>query len=167
MDAYVPKPINSNAKAEGRFGKDDFVYDAASNEYRCPAGSRAIWRFAGIERNLKINRYWSSDCPRCSIKKDCTPSDYRRISRWEHEAVMDAVQQRLEHKPNAMTLRKRTVEHVFGTLKHWMGATHFLMRGMDNVSTEMGLHVLSYNLRRVMNILGVTDLIQAVRLMRA
>jgi hypothetical protein len=97
MDAYVPKPINSNAKAEGRFGKDDFVYDAASNEYRCPAGSRAIWRFAGIERNLKINRYWSSDCPRCSIKKDCTPSDYRRISRWEHEAVMDAVQQRLEH----------------------------------------------------------------------
>ena len=80
---------------------------------------------------------------------------------------MDAVQQRLEHKPNAMTLRKRTVEHVFGTLKHWMGATHFLMRGMDNVSTEMSLHVLSYNLRRVMNILGVTDLIQAVRLMRA
>ena len=167
MKTYVPKPITSSAKAEGRFGKDDFVYDAASNEYRCPAGSRAIWRFAGVERNMKISRYWSSDCPRCPIKAKCTPSDYRRISRWEHEAVMDAVQQRLDRKLDAMALRKSTVEHVFGTLKHWMGATHFLMRGMDNVSTEMSLHVLSYNLRRVMNILGVSDLIQAIRLMRA
>jgi hypothetical protein len=80
---------------------------------------------------------------------------------------MDAVQQRLEQKPDAMTLRKSTVEHVFGTLKHWMGATHFLMRGMDNVSTEMSLHVLSYNLQRVMSILGVASLIQTMRLMGA
>jgi transposase len=167
METYVPKPLTSSAKADGRFDKADFVYDAASNEYRCPAGSRAIWRFSGIERNMKINRYWSSDCPRCPIKAKCTPSDYRRISRWEHEAVTDAVAQRLEQKPDAMILRKSTVEHVFGTIKHWMGATHFLMRGFDNVSTEMSLHVLSYNLRRMMSILGVSDLIQAVRLMRA
>jgi len=116
---------------------------------------------------MKINRYWSSDCPRCLIKVQCTPSPYRRISRWEHEAVVEAVQQRLERKTDAMKLRKRTVEHVFGTLKHWMGWTHFLTRGMDNVSTEMSLHVLSYNLRRVMNILGVNNLIQAMKLMRA
>ena len=115
---------------------------------------------------MKINRYWSSDCPRCLIKAQCTPSPYRRISRWEHEAVVEAVQQRLERKTDAMKLRKRTVEHVFGTLKHWMGWTHFLMRGMDNVSTEMSLHVLSYNLRRVMNILGVNNLIQAMKLMK-
>ena len=167
METYVPKPMTSSARAAGRFGKEDFVYDAASNEYRCPAGNRAIWRFAGIERNMTINRYWSSDCPRCPIKAKCTPSDYRRISRWEHEAVMDAVAQRLAQKPDAMTLRKSTVEHVFGTLKHWMGATHFLMRGFDNVSTEMSLHVLSCNLRRMMSILGVSGLIQATRLMRA
>ena len=167
IETYVPKPMTSSARAAGRFGKEDFVYDAESNEYRCPAGNRAIWRFAGIERNMKINRYWSSDCPRCPIKAKCTPSDYRRISRWEHEAVMDAVAQRLEQKPDAMTLRKSTVEHVFGTLKHWMGATHFLMRGFDNVSTEMSLHVLSYNLRRMMSILGISDLIQAMRLTRA
>jgi transposase len=165
--AYVPKPATSSAKADGRFDKADFVYDATSNEYRCPAGSRAIWRHASLERDMKINRYWSSDCPRCPIKAQCTPSPYRRISRWEHEAVTDAVQQRLDRKQDAMKLRKRTVEHVFGTLKHWMGWTHFLTRGMDNVSTEMSLHVLSYNLRRVMNILGVTSLIQAMRLMGA
>lgn len=167
IETYVPKPMTSSARAAGRFGKEDFVYDASSNEYRCPAGSRAVWRFVGIERNMKINRYWSSDCPRCSIKEKCTPSDYRRISRWEHEVVMEVVAQRLEQKPDAMILRKSTVEHVFGTLKHWMGATHFLMRGMNNVSTEMSLHVLSYNLRRVMSILGISDLIQAMRLMRA
>jgi hypothetical protein len=167
IEAYVPKSATSNAKADGRFDKADFVYDAKTNEYRCPAGSLAIWRFSTFEKGLAISRYWSSDCPRCPIKAQCTPSPYRRISRWEHEAVTEAAQQRLDRKTDAMKLRKRTVEHVFGTLKHWMRSTHFLMRGMNNVSTEMSLHVLSYNLRRVINILGVTPLIKAMRLMGA
>ena len=167
IDAYVPKPMTSSAKADGRFDRDDFVFDAASNEYRCPAGSRAIWRCARMERNMNIHRYWSSDCPRCPIKAQCTPGDYRRISRWEHAAVTDAVQQRLERKPDAMTVRKCTVEHVFGTIKFWMGSAHLLMKGLANVSTEISLHCLAYNMRRVMSILGVANLIQAMRLMRA
>ena len=98
------------------------------------------------------------------MKAQCTPSDYRRISRWEHEAVLEAVQRRLDKQPYAMTLRRRTVEHVFGTLKHWMGSTHFLTHTLANVSTEMSLHVLAYNLKRVMSILGIRKTMKAIRL---
>ncbi len=121
--AILPKPMTSNAKAEGRFDKSDFIYIARDDQYQCPAGQRAIYRFTREEHGLQLRRYWTSACPQCPIKAQCTPSDYRRISRWEHEAVLEAVQRRLDRQPKAMTLRRRTVEHVFGTLKHWMGTT--------------------------------------------
>jgi len=165
--AYVPKPMTSNAKAEGRFDKTDFIYIARDDEYQCPAGQRAIHRFTTDERGLQIHLYWPSACPRCPMKERCTTSKYRRIRRWEHEAVMDAVQQRLERERDAMKVRRRTIEHVFGTLKHWMGSTHFLTRRLVNVGTEMSLHVLAYNLKRVMRILGIAPLIQAMRTMGA
>lgn len=154
----VPKPQTSSAKAEGRFGKQDFRYDPKTNEYRCPAGSHLIWRFNRIEAGHNIHRYWSSDCPRCALKEKCTPSDYRRVSRWEHEEALESMQERLDRNPDAMRIRRQTVEHPFGTLKAWMGATHFLTRTLDRVSTEMSLHVLAYNLKRMMKILGVEGL---------
>ena len=163
----VPKPMTSNAKAEGRFNKADFIYIAKSNEYRCPAGQRAIYRMTTVEHGLTRHRYWSSACPRCPLKPRCTPSDYRRITRWEHEPVLDAMQRRLDRKPHAMTLRRRTIEHVFGTLKHWMGATHFLTRGLARVGTEMSLHVLAYNFKRVISLLGMRKTIKAMRLLSA
>ena len=165
--AFVPKPLTSNAKFEGRFDKRDFIYIAKDDEYRCPAGERAIHRFTREERGLQIRRYWSSACPQCPMKPQCTPSDYRRISRWEYEAVLDAMQRRLDRQPEAMTLRRRTVEHVFGTLKYWMGSTHFLTRRLPNVATEMSLQVLAYNLKRVMNILGIARTMKAVTSMSA
>ena len=165
--AILPKPMTSNAKAEGRFDKSDFIYIARDDQYQCPAGQRAIYRFTREEHGLQIRRYWSSACPQCPIKAQCTPSDYRRISRWEHEAVLDAVQRRLDRQPKAMTLRRRTVEHVFGTLKHWMGTTPFLMRRLTNVATEMSLQVLAYNLKRVISILGIARTMKAMRLMSA
>jgi len=164
IDAILPKPTTSSAKAEGRFDKSDFIYIARDDEYQCPAGERAIYRFSREENGLLLRRYWSSACPQCPMKAQCTPSDYRRISRWEHEAVLEAVQRRLDKQPRAMTLRRRTVEHVFGTLKHWMGSTHFLTRTLANVSTEMSLHVLAYNLKRVMSILGISKTLKAIRL---
>ena len=127
-----------------------------------PAGQRAIYRFTRDENGLQLRRYWSSACPQCPMKTQCTPSDYRRISRWEHEAVLEAVQ-RASTQPQAMTLRRRTVEHVFGTLKHWMGSTHFLTRTLPNVRTEMSLHVLAYNLKRVISLLGTAQLIAAIQ----
>jgi len=165
--ALVPKPMTSNARAEGRFDKTDFIYIARADEYQCPAGQRAIHRFSREEAGLQIRIYWSSACPACPMKSQCTTSEYRRIRRWEHEAVMDRVQHRLDRMPHAMMVRKRTIEHVFGTLKHWMGWTHFLMRGMDNVATEMNLSVLAYNLTRVINILGFARTKQAMRLLSA
>jgi len=165
--AVLPKPMTSNAKAEGRFDKSDFIYIAKDDEYQCPAGQRAIYRFTRQENGLQLRRYWSSACPQCPIKAQCTPSAYRRISRWEHETVLEAVQRRLDRQPKAMTLRRRTVEHVFGTLKHWMGTTPFLMRRLPNVATEMSLQVLAYNLKRVISILGIARTMKAMRLMSA
>ena len=137
MTPLVPKPMTSGAKAEGRFSKADFIYIAKDDVYRCPAGQRAKYRMTTVERGLTLHRYWTSACPRCPQKSDCTPSDYRRITRWEHEAVLEMMQRRLDRKPQAMTLRRRTIEHVFGTLKQWMGSTHFLTRRLQHVSTEM------------------------------
>ena len=164
IDAILPKPMTSNAKAEGRFDKSDFIYVARDDEYQCPAGERAIYRFTQEERGLQIRRYWSSACPRCPMKDKCTPSDYRRISRWEHEAVLTATQRRLDKHVDSMRVRRRTVEHVFGTLKHWMGSTHFLTRTFDNVRAEMSLHVLAYNLKRVISILGIAKTMKAMQL---
>jgi transposase len=162
--ACVPKPMTSNAKADGRFDKSDFIYIARDDEYQCPAGQRAIYRFTGEENGLQLRRYWSSACPQCPIKAKCTPSQYRRISRWEHEAVLEAVQRRMDKHLDAMTLRRRTIEHVFGTLKHWMGSAHFLTRRLTNVTTEMSLHVLAYNLKRLISILGIARTMKAMQL---
>ena len=163
----LPKPKTSSAKAEGRFDKADFIYRAQDDEYECPAGNRAIFRMARQERGLMIRRYWSSECPRCPMKAQCTPSDYRRISRWEHEEVLEAVQRRLENSPESMTVRRRTVEHVFGTLKSWMGYTHFLTRRLPHVGAEMSLNVLAYNFKRVLSILGFEEMMRAMKLVGA
>jgi transposase len=163
----VPKPMTSNARAEGRFSKLDFIYIARDDEYQCPAGERAVFRFATIENGLTIRKYWSSACPRCPLKTQCTTSSYRRITRWEHERILEAMQRRLDRRPDAMTLRRRTIEHVFGTLKHWMGSTHFLTRGLKHVGTEMALQVLAYNFKRLISLLGMKETMKAMRLMAA
>jgi len=159
----LPKPLTSNNKADGRFDKQDFIYIASDDEYRCPAGQRAIKRFTTIEHGMTLHKYWSSACPRCALKAQCTTSDYRRITRWEHEAVLEAMQQRLDRQPEMMRVRRQTIEHPFGTIKYWMGWTHFLTKTLARVRTEMSLHVLAYNLKRVMRILGIGAMMRAMR----
>jgi hypothetical protein len=159
----LPKPMTSNAKAEGRFGKQDFVYVAADDLYRCPAGERLTYRYTNEEDGKTLRRYWTTACQTCALKAQCTTGRERRISRWEHEAVLETVQARLDQNPNKMRVRRQTVEHPFGTIKAWMGATHFLMRTLPKVATEMALHVLAYNMKRVMRILGVGGLMDAMR----
>jgi transposase len=159
---FVPKPLNSNSQAEGRFGKPDFIYVASDDEYRCPAGQRLIKRFTTVEAGMTLDIYWSSACPRCPIKAQCTTGSERRVRRWVHEAVIDAMQERLDRDPEKMRVRRQTVEHPFGTIKFWMGATHFLMKTLARVRTEMSLHVLAYNLKRVMQLLGIGGLMAAI-----
>ena len=158
----LPKPMTSSAKSEGRFGKQDFVYLADENVYRCPAGEKLKYRFTAEEHGQKLHRYWTDACRTCPIKAQCTTGRERRITRWEHEEVVEAVQERLDKNPEAMRVRRVTVEHPFGTLKMRMGATHFLMKTLPKVATEMALHVLAYNLTRVLNIFGVKPIMAAV-----
>jgi len=162
ITVLVPATKTSNAKADGRFDKADFVYDREKNEYRCPAGQALIWRFAGVEKGMTLNRYCSSNCKTCPLKDRCTPSQQRRVTRWEHQDVLDDMQVQLEQSPDAMQIRC-TVEHPFGTIKSWMGATHFLTKGLERVKTEMSLHVLAYNVKRLMSLLGDAGMMEAIR----
>jgi len=159
----LPKPMTSGIEARGRFGKQDFVYLSHEDVYRCPAGENLKYYYTNEEKGQNLRRYWTNACRHCAIKHRCTTGPQRRITRWEHEHVLEAVQKRLDENPQAMRQRRETVEHPFGTLKMRMGATHFLMKRLPKVATEMALHVLAYNLTRVMNIVGVKPLIAAIQ----
>jgi len=159
----LPKPVTSGAKAKGRFGKQDFRYVATDDVYICPAGERLTYRSTREESGLRLHRYWTNVCRRCAIKARCTTGTERRVTRWEHEHLLEEVQERLDVHPEKMRQRRETVEHPFGTIKMWMGATHFLMKRLTNVRTEMALSVLAYNLTRVMNIIGIRPLMAVIR----
>lgn len=159
----LPKPMTSGAQARGRFNKQDFRYVAAEDIYICPARERLTYRFTRKESGLFLRRYWTNACQSCAMKQRCTPGKERRVSRWEHEHVVEAVQKRLDENPHAMRQRRETVEHPFGTIKARMGATHFLMKTLPRVASEMALHALAYNFTRVMNIIGVQPILAAIR----
>jgi transposase len=159
----LPKPMTSGSRVKGRFVKQDFRYVAEDDVYICPAGQRLKYYYTNEEKGLTLRRYWTNACQNCAIKAKCTTGKQRRITRWEHEHLLEDVQRRLDENPQAMRQRRETVEHPFGTIKARMGATHFAMKTLKNVATEMALHVLAYNLTRVMNILGPGPLMMAIR----
>ncbi len=159
ITALVPKPNTSGSKAKGRYSKADFRYDAEANEYICPAGERLTYRFDSEEEGKILHVYWTTRCSACPLKADCTTGKERRIKRWEKEHILEAAEAELKKQPEAMRRRKEIVEHPYATIKHCMGATHFVMKGLANVRAEMSLHVLAYNLKRVINIIGVPKLI--------
>lgn len=162
ITAYVPKAMTSGAKFDGRFNNDEFVYDSTRNVYICPGKEVLTWRSSYVEKGMTLHRYWTNNCAGCALKSQCTPAPERRLRRWEHEAVLEEMYVRLNNAPQMMNIRKRTVEHPFGTLKQWMGPAHFLTRRLAGVSAEMGLNVLAYNLKRVLKILGTQGLMKAM-----
>jgi len=159
----LPKPQTSGNRKKGMFVKSDFRYVADEDAYLCPAGETLTWRYVTEEGGLVVSRYWTDACTSCALKGQCTTGKERRISRWEHEHLVEDMQRRLDENPEAMRQRRETVEHPFGTIKMRMGATHFLMKRLKNVKTEMALSVLAYNLTRVMNIIGIKPLMAAIR----
>ena len=161
ITAYVAKSDTSGKRKKGEFNRNRFRYIAEDDEYECPAGERAIHRFTRTEAGKRLHCYWASACVRCPIKSQCTPSPYRRINRWEHEDVIERAVSRMAMYPEAMSVRRATVEHPFGTLKQWMG-TGFLTKTLENVRTEMSLHVLAYNMKRAVNLVGARRLIEAI-----
>ena len=166
VTVVLPKPQTSGGRARGCFVKADFRYDTKRDIYTCPAGEPLKLRRSKREKGLKYLIYWSDVCGNCALKDKCTTSEYRRVSRWEHEEVLERVQDRLDLNPQAMRTRRETVEHPFGTIKDRMGYSHFLTKTLPRVATEMALHVLAYNLTRVMNILGVGELVKLIQTVR-
>jgi transposase len=159
----LPKPMTSGMLARGRFGKQDFRYLVDEDVYICPADETLPYRYTNEEDGLILRRYWTNACQSCPIKQKCTSGKERRITRWEHEHVLEAVQRRLDERPEKMRQRRETVEHPFGTIKARMGATHFLMKTLPRVASEMALHALAYNMTRVMSIMGIRPLMAAMR----
>jgi len=164
ITTYLPKPQTSGSVKKGLFSKRDFIYHAEDDEYACPGGERLIWRFTTEEKGQTLHKYWSSACPGCPIKAQCTTGKNRRVARWEYEHVIEALEQRLDAEPERMRVRRETVEHPFGTIKSWMGYTHFQMKTLPRVSTEMSLHVLAYNMKRLINLFGVQGLIAKMQM---
>jgi hypothetical protein len=162
ISAYLPKPRTSPNRAKGQFDRAAFKYVAEDDEYECPAGERLIYRFTRTESGKKIRRYWSSACTNCAIKARCTDGDYRRVSRWVHADVLERAQARLDRRPDIMQLRRATVEHPFGTIKAWMGSTHFQTKTIPKVSTEMSLQVLAYNMKRAINLVGTRKILETI-----
>lgn len=160
---YLAKPQTSISQSKGKFGKRDFKYIEVDDEYQCPAGQRLTYRSQVFENGLALDRYWTSACEGCTLKAQCTTAPSRRISRWEHEHVLEELDKRMANEPERMITRRSTVEHPFGTIKTWMGHTHFQMKGISRVATEMSLHVLSYNMKRVVAMLGTVELVAAIR----
>ena len=159
----IPKTLTSGNAKRGLFTVQDFVYDAEKDHYTCPAGEHLTKGVLRSDRRDNIDHYRNlTACPTCTLKPRCTLDKVKRVKRWEHEDVLDKMHARLDRMPNAMSVRRQTVEHPFGTLKAWMGSTHFLTRTLAKVQTEMSLHVLAYNMKRMINILGVRPLMEAV-----
>ena len=158
----LPRPETSGNRKKGMYVKADFAYDADVDIYRCPAGETLTYRYTAEEQGLVVHRYWTSVCQTCPVKARCTTGKERRITRWEREHLVEAMQDRLSRDPALMALRRSTAEHPFGTIKAWMGATHFRMRRLGHVRTEMAFHVLAYNIKRMISLIGVRGLLAAI-----
>ncbi|MEO1538271.1 MAG: IS1182 family transposase [Pseudomonadota bacterium] len=162
ITSTVPRPETSGNRAKGMFVKADFSYDPDLDIYRCPAGDVLTYRYTREEDGLRVRRYWTNECQNCPVRHRCTTGKERRIIRWEHEHLVDAMRERLSGNDDPMTMRRCVVEHPFGTIKAWMGATHFQMRRFKNVSTEMALHTLAYNIKRMVSLIGLKGLMAAI-----
>jgi len=163
ITALVPKVDTSGKRGKGQYTRSDFIYDAEKDEYVCPAKARLIYRFTTEDKGKQLRVYWTNQCGSCALKSQCTTGKERRLKRWEKEHILEKADALLKKNPDAMRQRKRLVEHPYGTIKHWMGSTHFLMKRLPNVQAEMSLHVLAYNLRRAINVLGTEKIMEQLQ----
>ena len=163
ITTYIPKPITSVNQKRGLFTKQDFVYEEAKDCYRCPQGAELTYRYESFEQNRLIRYYTTSKCLTCPIKHRCTTNQRgRRITRWVDEKFLEDMARRVRARPEMMRRRQQLSEPPFGTIKRAMGHGYFLMRGLNKVGAEMSLTILSYNIKRVINIIGVKKMIEAV-----
>jgi transposase len=162
ITATVPRSDTSGARSKGHYVKADFAYDHSADIYRCPAGQALTHRTTTEQQGLQMRRYWTNACKTCALKKHCTTGYERRVSRWEHEHLVEASNARRRSPAAPMSVRRSTVEHPFGTIKSWTGPCHFLTRRLGGVGTEMALNVLAYNIKRMIALVGIKGMIAAI-----
>jgi len=162
ITATVPRSDTSGARSKGHFVKADFAYEPDVDIYRCPAGQALTYRTTSEQQGLQMRRYWTNACKACDLKSRCTTGHERRVSRWEHEHLVEASNSRRRSPAAPMSVRRSTVEHPFGTIKSWTGPCHFLTRRLRGVRTEMALNVLAYNIKRMISLIGVKGLMAAL-----
>ena len=163
MTPYVPRPQRGPAVRAGLFRKDEFRYDPTRDSVLCPAGHQLEAYTSSVIRGLKKVNYINKEaCRGCPLRARCTKGQFRTVSRFENEAVLDHMQDRLAKRPDILDRRREVAEHPFGSIKQWMNQGAFLMRGLENVRGEFSLTALAYNLRRVLNLVGFKDLLAAV-----
>jgi transposase len=164
---YVAKSRTTRNQRDGLFTKADFVYNKEIDTYRCPQGETLTFRFETVEKGRPTRYSTTSACRKCPIKTQCTKGkEGRRITRSGYEAAADRVYERVRLHPEVMKQRKAVVEHVFGTLKRAMNHGSFLLRTCPKVAAEVSLSVLTYNIKRVVTILGVPKLLEALKYLR-
>jgi transposase len=160
--ATVPRSDTSGSRAKGHFVKADFAYEPDADVYRCPAGQVLTHRTTTEQQGLQMRRYWTNACKDCALKSRCTTGHERRVSRLEHEHLVEASNARRRSPAAPMSVRRSTVEHPFGTIKSWTGPCHFLTRQLRGVRTEMALNVLAYNIKRMIALVGIKGLMAAI-----
>jgi len=160
---YVPKADTSANTQQGLYGKSKFRYDQKQDVYVCPAGAELTYRFSTYELGRGLRYYRASGCKGCALKKQCTRNQGNRtITREDNEALMEAMAERMKRHPEKFGQRKLLAEHPFGTIKRWFGYTHFLLKGLAKVRTEWSLMTLVYNFKRVLKLVSLEKLMQAV-----
>ena len=163
ITVYVAHQQTSANRKRGLFTKEDFRYDSQKDCYVCPAGKELTYKYDSLELGREIRYYSTNECRQCEIKAKCTRNKrVRRITRWVDEQILERMSERVRASPEKMKKRKELAEHPFGTMKRAMTSGYFLMRGIKKVAAEMSLTVLGYNIKRVINILGVRKMIEAV-----
>lgn len=157
----VPRAETVNPKGPGHFRRSRFDYDAEADTWRCPAGETLTRTRTSLTEEKA--HYSTNACGGCALKAQCTKAARRVVVRGFYEDALQAMHERAMNNPTWMRQRRELIEHPFGTLKWMMGYPRFLVRGLKKAKAELALGVLGYNLKRVINILGVETLLKALR----
>jgi hypothetical protein len=160
---FIPKADTSANTRQGLYGKSKFKYDAQKDVYLCPANQELTYRFSTYELGRGLRYYRATGCKGCRLKKQCTRNKANRtITREDNEELVEQMAERMKAQPEKFKLRKQLAEHPFGTIKRWMGYTHFLLKGLQKVRVEWSLITLAYNLKRVLNLVSFENLMAAL-----
>ncbi len=163
LEVHMQEAKNSPSERAGLFGKVDFKYDAGRDCYQCPGGFELQKRRASVEQGRRLFDYDNPRaCAQCPVKSRCTRSEFRTVSRWEHEASIERMRAVVAAQPEKLQQRKCLIEHCWATFK-WLLLEGFLLKGIKKAAAELSLVHLAYNFKRALKVVGLARLLKALR----